>query len=136
MNRIQKYLEAPELRLRDHGDISTTNGVDDLLMEHVNAKANIGCVIRLENVTCFWEEVEDSIQNLEIFDRKVPALRDVDLSLKKSELSFIVGAVGSGKSALLYTLANELLPQEGSIYRSYSSLAFVPQLPWIVNGKC
>jgi ABC-type nitrate/sulfonate/bicarbonate transport system ATPase subunit len=91
-------------------------------------------VITLNDVTCYWDEGKGGVDDVEIDDSRAVALRKINLSLKKNELTFIVGAVGCGKSALLYALAGELLPDHGQITRSYSTLAYAAQNPWIMNG--
>ena len=130
MSRIQKFLETPELEkplsrsVEDGNVISETENEDAIV---------------LKNLTCYWgksnESDDEDTENSDKAD-EVVALDNIDLSFKKNELTFVVGAVGSGKSALLYALAGELLPDRGQIDRSYSTLAYAAQNPWIMNGTC
>lgn len=46
----------------------------------------------------------------------VPALDNVNLSIKKGEFVFVVGDSGSGKSTLIKLLLREILPNSGKIY--------------------
>lgn len=61
-----------------------------------------------------------------------PALSNVSLSVGRGELVAIVGGVGSGKSALLLGILNELITSSGSVKVS-GSLGYVAQQPWIVS---
>ena len=120
LHRIQKYLESPEMMPGGN----KVEGVEDL------------DVVTLKNVTCYWDESNISTEDNEAhmdFDRPI-ALSNISLSLRKNELTCIVGAVGSGKSALLYALAGELALSSGSLRRYHSSLAYAAQDPWIMNG--
>jgi len=119
VRRIQKYLESPEL-LVDNDPFSSSDA---------------DCAIKLTDVTCYWDGNESSERNEEVGCGRTLALSNVNLSLKRNgDLLFIVGAVGSGKSALLYALAGELAPSNGTVNRSYKSLAYASQSPWIMNG--
>lgn len=66
--------------------------------------------------------------------QKSIALVDVSLEFNLGKLYCLVGAVGSGKSALLQTLAGELLPASGTVERRASSIAYASQDPWIMDG--
>jgi len=46
----------------------------------------------------------------------IPALSNVNITIKKGEFVFIVGDSGSGKSTLIKLLLRELTPSSGSIY--------------------
>ena len=50
------------------------------------------------------------------------------------ELTAVIGAVGSGKSALLQAMIKELPVSSGKIQRHYQSLSYAAQDPWIMDG--
>lgn len=59
-------------------------------------------------------------------------LRNLNFSAKHGELIAVIGAVGSGKSSLLASLAAEMRKTSGDIILT-GSRAFCPQYPWIQN---
>ncbi|WLF76933.1 ATP-binding cassette bilirubin transporter bpt1 [Lodderomyces elongisporus] len=74
------------------------------------------------------------------------ALKDINFIAKKSKLTCIVGKVGSGKSTLIRAILGDIpidIPQysdnpENSqpqpSVKTYGSIAYCPQAPWILNG--
>lgn len=138
INRIQAFLEFPELP-----ESATADSMND------GKKA-----IELENVNCFWNQVKhvalkasasedpagDSQRSKYIdedepeSDELVPALSNVSISFEEAQLTCIVGTVGCGKSALIQSLVGELPVSFGSLKRSYKSLAYASQDPWIMDG--
>ena len=62
------------------------------------------------------------------------ALEDITLDFERSQLTAIIGAVGSGKSALIQALVQELPVSSGRIGRKYNKLAYAAQDPWIMDG--
>lgn len=61
------------------------------------------------------------------------ALSNINLSVKKGELDCIVGRVGSGKSSILQCLLGDLYKLDGET-KVNGKVAYVSQVPWIVNG--
>jgi ABC-type multidrug transport system fused ATPase/permease subunit len=80
-----------------------------------------------------------------------PALSNISLELQKEQLTCVIGAVGSGKSALLQAIVGELPVFQGSISRRYNksdsncgktedgiqareSISYASQDTWIMGG--
>lgn len=61
------------------------------------------------------------------------ALRNVNLTIRQGEKVAVCGAVGSGKSSLLYALLREIPRTSGSV-EVFGSLAYVSQNSWIQSG--
>eukprot|EP00658_Telonema_sp_P-2_P056005 TRINITY_DN44503_c0_g1_i2.p1 TRINITY_DN44503_c0_g1~~TRINITY_DN44503_c0_g1_i2.p1 ORF type:complete len:460 (-),score=51.36 TRINITY_DN44503_c0_g1_i2:7-1386(-) len=57
-----------------------------------------------------------------------------DLVLRKSELCCVTGAVGSGKSSLCEALLG-LMPRSKGFCSVVSSVAYCPQIPWLLSGS-
>ncbi|NLM52123.1 MAG: cell division ATP-binding protein FtsE [Firmicutes bacterium] len=56
------------------------------------------------------------IQNLNmVYPNGVKALKDINLTIERSEFVFVVGASGAGKSTLIRLMGREFLPTSGSI---------------------
>merc|ERR1719410_276338 len=94
VGRLQKFLEIPEFSspLQDKPTIKVDNEI----------------AISLKNVSCLWDSnttITNEDNHIEEGDLKMTALMDINLDLRMNELTFIVGSVGSGKSALLLSLA-------------------------------
>jgi ABC-type multidrug transport system fused ATPase/permease subunit len=56
-----------------------------------------------------------------------------DIHIQPGELVVVMGPVGGGKTTLLHAIMNEL-DNSNSLIRSSGRFAYVPQLPWILNG--
>lgn len=61
------------------------------------------------------------------------ALSNINLEVKKGELDCIVGKVGSGKSSIIQCLLGDLYKLDGEV-RVHGKVAYVSQVPWILNG--
>jgi ABC-type bacteriocin/lantibiotic exporter with double-glycine peptidase domain len=71
--------------------------------------------------------------SLEWLKDKAPLLTDINLSIKRGTLSFIVGPSGVGKSTLLYALLGECPILEGTITTTVTDIAWCEQTTWLVN---
>ncbi|XP_052898198.1 multidrug resistance-associated protein 1-like [Anopheles moucheti] len=64
---------------------------------------------------------------------ETPTLKNINLSLRKGQLSAIVGTVGTGKSSLISALLGEMEKISGLV-NTDGSIAYVPQQAWIQNA--
>jgi ATP-binding cassette subfamily C (CFTR/MRP) protein 1 len=63
-----------------------------------------------------------------------PCISIPHLIVNRKDLCCVVGCVGSGKSTLLQGLLGSLFKAQGSA-KIRSSMAYVAQVPWIINGS-
>jgi ABC-type multidrug transport system fused ATPase/permease subunit len=61
------------------------------------------------------------------------ALKDINFSAHKGELSCIVGRVGAGKTSFLQSILGDLWKIKGTV-EVHGTLAYVAQSPWIMNA--
>ncbi|KAH6849996.1 ABC transporter type 1, transmembrane domain-containing protein [Chaetomium sp. MPI-CAGE-AT-0009] len=61
------------------------------------------------------------------------ALKDINFSAHKGDLSCIVGVVGAGKSSLLQSILGDLWKTKGEV-EVHGMVAYVSQSPWIMNA--
>ncbi len=78
--------------------------------------------ITIRNGTFTWNRYEDR-----------NALKDINFSACKGELSCIVGRVGSGKSSFLQSILGDLYKVEGEV-TVHGSVAYVAQQAWVMNA--
>ncbi|XP_058820090.1 multidrug resistance-associated protein 1-like [Topomyia yanbarensis] len=64
---------------------------------------------------------------------ETPTLKSIHLSLRKGQLSAVVGTVGTGKSSLISALLGEMEKLNGSV-NTDGSIAYVSQQAWIQNA--
>ncbi len=62
-----------------------------------------------------------------------PALKDINFSARKGELSCIVGRVGAGKSSFLQSILGDLWKMQGEV-EVHGTVAYVAQQSWIMNA--
>ncbi|XP_074278977.1 ABC transporter C family member 4-like [Silene latifolia] len=77
-------------------------------------------------------EVEDGVFSWDD-DGGVETLKDINLNIKRGQLSAIVGTVGSGKSSLLSSILGEMHRIRGKV-KVCGTTAYVAQTSWIQNG--
>jgi len=127
ISRIQKFLEYPEL---------SSSTVEQGCDSDNDGSTALTC----QKATCYWNG-EKNLSDSKISKNEdvnlIVALENITLrlGLAAGELVCVIGSVGAGKSALLQMLAGELEVASGSIKRSYNSLAYASQDPWLIDGS-
>ena len=132
ISRIQRFLETPELERNEELP----------LMKDDNGDA----AVIASAVTCYWNggtrksstlPGSNDVENNPQLDTTglIVALENVALEFDMGSLTCAIGAVGSGKSALIQMLAGELPISTGSLRKhDHLSVAYAPQDPWIMDG--
>ncbi|XP_030831926.1 multidrug resistance-associated protein 4 isoform X1 [Strongylocentrotus purpuratus] len=108
LNRIEKYLLLEEKERVEGGNDTQGMERDDGIVA--------------DNLTCSWEEEEDTSQ-----------LKDITFRVKKGKLLAVIGPVGAGKSSLLMAVLKELPALRGSI-QTKGRIAYASQQPWVFGG--
>uniref|UniRef100_A0A5B7AUK1 ABC-type xenobiotic transporter n=1 Tax=Davidia involucrata TaxID=16924 RepID=A0A5B7AUK1_DAVIN len=78
--------------------------------------------IRIQSGSFSWEP-----------ESVIPAVRDVNLEVKRGQKIAVCGTVGAGKSSLLHAILGEVSKISGSV-NVIGSTAYVSQAPWIQSG--
>ncbi|CAG7718432.1 unnamed protein product, partial [Allacma fusca] len=106
LNRLNKFMNADE--------------IDPESVSHEHRDK--GQVVSVKDGTFSWDETIGT-----------PALRNINLNIKKGSLVAVVGSVGSGKSSLLSAILGEMEKLSGSV-NTTGSIAYVSQQAWIQNA--
>lgn len=136
ISRIQRFLETPELeqqceKLPDDYEIDGSTATA-IIASHVTCHWNgSGRSPSISTMSLSGESDANSVNNS---FGLIIALDDVSLEFEMGNLTCVIGAVGSGKSALIQMLAGELPLSAGSLQKRNGSLAYAPQDPWIMDG--
>ena len=158
IDRINQFLHADEIETR------VTDRVDDSMADiaiylenahfnwiHKNNEHSANKVIRthsefdgksrsltneslsqslLDDVSIIGH-IEESPKNNPVF-----SLKNVNLTIKKGELIFFIGEVGSGKSSLLFALCkemNKVSDEKKNSFLVQGKVGFISQTPWILG---
>jgi len=132
ISRIQRFLETPELDERHELPLlKDDNGDAAIIASNVTAYWN-GTGRRKRSLSDANDDDEDNKIDMVGL---ILALDNVNLEFDMGTLTCVIGAVGSGKSALISMLAGELPISTGSLRkRDNSSVSYAPQDPWIMDG--
>jgi ATP-binding cassette subfamily C (CFTR/MRP) protein 1 len=109
VNRITSFLQAEELQ---SNAVNVKPAPQELGEE----------TVLIRNGTFSWNRHEDKV-----------ALRDINFTAYKGELSCIVGRVGSGKSSFLQSMLGDLWKVQGTAEIS-GTVAYASQQTWILNA--
>jgi branched-chain amino acid transport system ATP-binding protein len=73
-----------------------------------------------------------SVSNLEVAYGNIPALRGIDLDVKKGEIVTLIGANGAGKTTTLRTISGLLKPRTGEV--TYDGRAITGVKPHVITA--
>lgn len=107
LSRLDRYMISKELV---EESVERVDGCDDRIAVQIK-----------DGVFSWDDETEDDV------------LKNINLEIKKGELTAIVGTVGSGKSSLLASILGEMHKISGKV-RVCGTTAYVAQTSWIQNS--
>ncbi|TDZ14283.1 ABC transporter atnG [Colletotrichum orbiculare MAFF 240422] len=119
--------------------------VSELVTIPNNLGSSAGCLDRIQEFLLKEQRVDyrqhrkDSETLIRVcqgsfgWNPNTPILHNLDLALRPSTLTIVVGPVGSGKSTLLKSLVGETYCISGTVEHSTSDVAYCDQDPWILN---
>lgn len=64
-----------------------------------------------------------------------PALDNVTLEIKQSQIAACAGPTGAGKSLLAKTMLGEVYPRHGTVTIASRRIGYCDQTPWLPNGS-
>ena len=63
-----------------------------------------------------------------------PILKNINFEIYKGEFIYIIGDVGSGKSTLINSILNNLIPlNKNNKIIINGSIGYISQIPWLAN---
>ncbi|CAG4978413.1 unnamed protein product [Colias eurytheme] len=145
VKRMEEFLVLPEVENQDGVDLVNidkeevkSNGVFEKIgngqQAYIKSDSNLDqlkpdYLVSLKDFTVHWKNAED-----EQLDRKIPALADINLTIKPETLTVIVGTVGAGKSTLIQAILKELTPSSG-VMSVRGNVAYAAQDPWLFDAS-
>ncbi|KAI0491898.1 hypothetical protein KFK09_026160 [Dendrobium nobile] len=97
---------------------------DEIKEENVqrNTLNNVNHSIEVHNGCFSWD-----------LDAAIPALKNINLEIRKGQKIAVCGPVGAGKSSLIYAILGEIPKVSGSV-NVFGTIAYVSQTSWIQSG--
>ncbi|RVE46268.1 hypothetical protein evm_009092 [Chilo suppressalis] len=145
VKRMQEFLLLAEVDNQDGVDLVTidekqpvSNGVFEKIgngqQTYIKSESNLEqakpqALLSMQNYTAYWRNTED-----ESLDKKVVALKDINLTINPETLTVIVGTVGSGKSTLLQAMLGEITSTSGHKQKN-GKIAYAAQDPWLFEAS-
>lgn len=132
MRRIESFLNVKEYNYKDNyiTNNSKENEKDiDIKIENGNFEWTIQNSSNSKNKDNKTEDKEA----IKINVNESFGLHNINLSIGKGELIFIVGEVGSGKTSLFHSILGNMHPSKSSKITINGSISYVSQIPWIQN---
>lgn len=122
IKRMQKFLNCEEIG--EEKEVDKVLDKRTLLINGMDEKSlhSIPQVV-LDNVFAKWTQEANG-----------DTLKDISISVTKSQLVAVIGPVGSGKSSLFHVILKELPTVSGSI-RIDGELSYSSQEAWLFNGS-
>lgn len=66
---------------------------------------------------------------------RVPIIHGLNMTIKRSSLTMVIGKIGSGKSTLLKGLIGEIPTSAGSMRGRFEEAAYCDQQTWLINDS-
>ncbi|KAK3754081.1 hypothetical protein RRG08_024158 [Elysia crispata] len=104
------------------GRVAKFLSAEDLDPKVVTKDPTSDAAVKIQDGTFTWDK-----------QMPLPALRNINVSIKPGRLVAVVGTVGSGKSSLLSAMLGEMKKMHGQVTLK-NRLAYVPQEAWIQNA--
>lgn len=111
----------------DSPSISRIQHTDEIKLEDLPTirptlkEATDKVVLKLENAG-FGLSLDDS-----------PIIHDINITIRQSTMTIIIGKIGSGKSILLKGILGELQQTSGFVQRGFTIAGYCEQQPWLIN---
>ncbi|KAJ3094871.1 hypothetical protein HDU97_007515 [Phlyctochytrium planicorne] len=142
LKRIENYLKEDELEFLSTPPSSTKSlGFSDNACfawdkpDAFKAEENVE-KITWKNLFKGKKNVEEKKPDVEQRKESQFELKDLNLEFPEGKVSVVVGATGSGKTALLLSLLGETHRLKGTLNRPANApIAYVPQSAWLINAS-
>ncbi|XP_035915035.1 ATP-binding cassette sub-family C member Sur isoform X3 [Anopheles stephensi] len=132
--KYQKTAPGPRVKLKKNSQLSVSARLEKCRQKqkHLAREMRFGLP---DHAAVFLKDARFRWTGTVGADRALYTLHIEQLTVPKAKLTVIVGRSGSGKSSLLAALLKEINHLSGElIWNKYSSIAYVPQKPWLQNA--